>query len=233
MPRRIDELINQQVMKSEVAAHKAREAGLPPVKPVITISRSMGSGARIIAQKLSQDLGWSLWDKELLDAMADEASVSRKVVEEFDERSISDVNILIRDILGEHEMGGFLYPRHLIRAVLGIARLGNAIILGRGANFILPRALNVRIDAPEALRVQNMITYENLTKEQAIEKLHRSDKERAQFLKKVFGKEVSDGHCTYHLSLCMCAFTNDGAVEILKQAIKDKFGPALKKCEGH
>jgi hypothetical protein len=28
----------------------------------------------------------------------------------------------------------------------------------------------------------------------------------------------------YNLSLCMCGFTNDGAVEIIKQAVENKFG---------
>lgn len=222
MPKRIEDLVNVQIMRSELAGKRAEDSGLQTVKPVLTISRTMGSGARIIAQKLAEDLGWSLWDKELLEAICREGSVSHKVVEAFDERSYSDIELLMKDVLGDHEMGGYLYARHLIRAVLGIAHLGNAIILGRGANFILPRALHVRIDAPETLRIQNMMTYENLSQTEAEVKIHKSDKERERFVKKTFGKETT-GHCVYHLSLCMCAFTNAGAVEIIKQAIKDRF----------
>ena len=36
-----------------MAHRKAEENGLPPVRPVVTISRTMGSGARIIAHRLS------------------------------------------------------------------------------------------------------------------------------------------------------------------------------------
>jgi cytidylate kinase len=228
MPRRIYELVNEQVLRSELATRRAEADGKPGVRPVVTISRSMGSGARIIAQKLASNLGWSLWDKNLIDAMQRDSSVSRRVVEEFDERFHSEFEVTIRNLLGDHEIGDFLYPRHLIKAVLGISKLGNAIILGRGANFILPNALNVRIDAPEDLRIHNMMIYENLTEEEAREKIHESDRDRAHFLRKTFGKETA-GHCVYHLSLCMCAFTNDGAAEIINQAIKARFGVQLKE----
>ena len=58
-------------------------------------------------------------------------------------------------------MSGFIYIRHLTKAVAVIAKLGNAIILGRGANFLLPEALNVRIDASDEHRIQNMMSYED------------------------------------------------------------------------
>jgi len=218
MPKSIEELVAQQVRKSELARQEAESAGRPCTMPVITISRTMGSGARIIAQKLAEELGWSLWDKELLDAMANDAQVSRKVVEAFDERTISEIELLVRSILGAYDMAGFLYLKHLVRAVISIASLGNAIILGRGANFILPGALNVRIDASEHLRIENMMKYEAMSREDAEKRIKKSDKERHQFLVKMFGRErVRNVH--YDLTIWMDKFDNDGAVEIIKTAL--------------
>ncbi|MGB9620111.1 MAG: AAA family ATPase, partial [Armatimonadota bacterium] len=182
------------------------------------ISRTMGSGARIIARKLAQQLGWSLWDRELLDAIAEHAEVSKRVVEAFDEHAISEIEVFARNALGDHEMGGFLYGKHLAWAVAAVARLGNAIILGRGANFLLHEALSVRVDASLEHRIRNMMNYECLTREQAEAKLRESDRERYEFLVRMFGRaRVEQAH--YDIALWMDRFTTDDAVEIIKTAI--------------
>lgn len=218
MTKYVEDLVSRQVRQSEIARRRAEEAGRPCVRPVITISRRMGSGARIVAQKLAAELGWSLWDKELIDAIAEDAAVSRRVVEAFDERTVSELEILTRGALGDHELGGFLYARHLARAVASIAALGNAIILGRGANYLLPEALSVRIDASFEVRVANMMRYENLTREQAIAKLIQSDRERDAFLIRMFGRQrVKDTH--YDLTIHMDRFTTDTAVRMIRVAI--------------
>jgi len=222
MPRNIQELVNSQILRAQIVAKENAENGEGIERPVVTISRGMGSGARIIAEKLAKDLGWTLWSKELLDAVANDAQVSRSVVEAFDEKTISEVELLIHDLLGDHERGSFLYIRHLIAVVSCIAKAGNAIILGRGANFIVPNALKVRIDAPEELRVQNMMDFENLSEPEAQSRIRRSDRERRAFLIKYFGKD-NVGHCVYDVCLCMCTFTNDQATEILDLAIRSKF----------
>lgn len=219
MPRYIEELVSQQVRRSELARHRDIEEGVPCPGPVITISRRMGSGARIIAGKLAHELGWSLWDKELIDAMAEHADVSRRVVEAFDEKTISEIEVFARAALGDNEIGGFIYARHLSRAVAAIAKLGNAIILGRGANFLLPEALNIRIDASDERRIRNMMSYENLTREQAEEKIRQSDRDRQHFIESAFGRErVRQAH--YDLTIWMDEFTTTAAVEIIEAALK-------------
>ncbi len=223
MPKYIEELVSRQVRKSEVARRREIENGKPCPNSVVTISRRMGSGARVVADKLSRALGWSLWDKELLDAMAKHAHVSQKVVEAFDEHTISEIELFARGMFGEQEMAGFIYPRHLARAVKSIAKLGNAIILGRGANYILPDALNIRIDASDEVRIRNMMNYENMTYEQAQAHIHASDRERQHFLEKVFGKEQA-ANPVFDLVIWMDHFTNDDAVQIILAAVKAHCG---------
>lgn len=226
MTRYIEEMVGQQLKRSELARQRLAESGKPCISPVITLSRRMGSGARIVARKLAEDLGWSLWDKELMDAIAEDANVSRKVAESFDEKTYSELELFARGALGDHEMSGFIYIRHLTKAVAVIAKLGNAIILGRGANFLLPEALNVRIDASDEHRIQNMMSYEDLTREQAEIRLHESDKEREAFLIQTFGKErVRAYH--YDLEIWMDKFSTDDAVRIIKTALQARCAAAL------
>lgn len=219
MPRYVEELVAEQIRRSELARRKTPECCEGQSKPVITISRRMGSGARIVAGLLAKELGWSLWDKELIDAIAQDADVSRRVVEAFDEHTVSEIESFARAVLGDHEMGGFLYARHLTKAVASIAEHGNAIILGRGANFILKNALNIRIDASDHLRIRNMMTYEDLTREQAEAKIRQSDRERSEFLVKVFGRETVQ-NARYDLTIWMDEFRPEDAVEIIKTTLR-------------
>lgn len=222
MPRYIEQMVSQQVRRSELARRRDAENGHPPCETsVVTISRRMGSGARVVAQSLADKLGWSLWDKELLDAMAEHAQVSERVVQAFDEHTISEIELFTRGLFGEQEMAGFIYPRQLARAVKTISKLGNVIILGRGANFILPDALKVRIDASDEYRIRNMMEYEGLTRDEATAKLHASDRDRRHFLTTVFGKERVE-HAVFDLTIWMDRFTNDDAVEIILAAVKAK-----------
>ena len=224
MAKYIEEMVSRQVSRSESARQKAVENGQAHPGPVVTVSRRMGSGARIVVAKLAEDLGWSLWDREVLDAMADNADVSKRVVESFDEKAMSEFEVFARTVMGDYELGGFMYVRHLARAVAAIAKLGNAIILGRGANFLLPDALNIRIDAGDKRRIENMVNYENLTPKQAAEKIVASDRERWEFLVRAFGKERVET-CHYDLTICTDTFSPDDAVEIIKSAITARFGP--------
>lgn len=219
MARHIEQIVNEQVRKSELARERQQYVQEICTHSVVTISRRMGSGARIIAEKLAEDLGWSLWDKELVNSMAQHARVSQKVVQAFDEHTVSEIELFARGLFGDEQMAGFIYARHLARAVKSIARLGNAIILGRGANLILPDALKIRIDESDDLRIQNMMQFEGLSAVQAREKLRHSDRSRRQFLVSLFGKERADA-ANFDLSLWMDNFTNDDAVEIIKTAIK-------------
>lgn len=218
MPKYIEQLVSEQVRRSELARYKEVESGNSCKHPVITLSRTMGSGARIVAQKLAADLGWSIWDKELLDAIAKDADVSHRVVETFDERTLSEINQMALAALGDYAMSDYIYAKHLARSVTAIAKLGDAIILGRGANFLLPDALSVRLDASWEKRLANMMRYEECPREQAEVKLRNSDRDRQNFVYRMFGKDrVNAFH--YDLSIWMDKFTADDAAEIIKTAL--------------
>lgn len=219
MPKYIEEIVSQQVRRSELARHKQAAEGKLCINPVVTISRRMGSGARVVAEKLAHNIGWSLWSKDLLDAIAEDADVSRKVVEAFDEKTISEIELFAHAALGDFEMGDFIYKKHLIKAIAAIAKLGNVIILGRGANLLLPDALHIRIDASDEHRIQNMMKYEALTSHEAEVKLRESDKARQHFMLSAFGRERVIA-AQYDLSIWMDKFSTDDAAKIIERAIE-------------
>ena len=52
---------------------------------VITIGREFGSGGKYIGQRLAEDLGMKLYDKEILSKVSEESGIELEVLEEVDE----------------------------------------------------------------------------------------------------------------------------------------------------
>jgi cytidylate kinase len=219
MPKSVERLAVAQLRKSELAREHRIESGQVIINPVITISRTMGSGGRIVARKLADDLGFSLWDKELIDAIAAASEMPKSIVEAFDEKTISEIRLLIYAVLGNYDLSGFMYLKHLTRMAAAIASVGNAVILGRGVNFLLPNALNIRMDASLERRVENMMSYDGVDRHKAEGKIRKSDRERERFLRDVFGKERVRSF-NYDVSLWLDKFTAAEAVEIIKVAYR-------------
>ena len=53
---------------------------------VITIGREYGSGGKYIGERLAEDLGLKLYDKELLKKVAEESGMDLETLEEMDEK---------------------------------------------------------------------------------------------------------------------------------------------------
>jgi hypothetical protein len=54
--------------------------------PFITISRMYGSGGSEVAERVAQALGWSLFDNDMIDAVAERSGLTRAEVSAQDER---------------------------------------------------------------------------------------------------------------------------------------------------
>ena len=158
---------------------------------VITISRTMGSGAKIIAEQLAKKLGFFLWDKELLVTLANDSRIQREIMHYVDEKHLNHISAYVYSFLGNSQLGSMIYSRQLARTIFAVCVKNNAIIIGRGANYIIPNALHVRITASLEKRIENMMKYENLDYKAAKSKLLRSDRERTDFLSKSFDKKTA------------------------------------------
>ena len=53
---------------------------------VITIGREFGSGGKYIGERLAQELGYKLYDSEILNKVSDQAGIDLDVLQEVDEK---------------------------------------------------------------------------------------------------------------------------------------------------
>ena len=161
-----------------------REAVPPSSRPpgVITISRQLGSGGRKIAEEVSRQLGWRLWDREILDVIVKQTDRSFRpdMFEFVDEKAQNSIDAFAYSLLGD--VNKYLYL-HLLPKALATIVESDAVILGRGAHIVLPDALKIRVVASMDTRVDNMARYEGLSHVAAMKRMRDSERERDAFLR--------------------------------------------------
>lgn len=190
--RPIHQLIDEQVRKWNLTQASKKEA--PPPRPVITLSREPGSGGRLVAQNIAQRLGLDLFHQEVLHAMASSAKVGTQVLATLDERGLNMLEDWMAALVNERHLWPDEYARHLIKVVGAIGGHGRAVLVGRGANFILPadRRFRIRVIAPLEFRVQSVAHTHHLKMEQARRRVTRTDADRKAFVRKYFNADIAD-----------------------------------------
>lgn len=164
--------------------------------PIITISREMGAGGRPIAHLVAKKLKspWRVYHREIVDEMAKEANLKRELVKEVDERDVRLLNEFMADLLGKRYLSLSAYRRHLLTVLTVIGKKGHAIIVGRGANYLFPHALKVRIVCEMEQRIKWEMEYENVSREEALRRMEKSDKERVNFIKALYQHDSRKAH---------------------------------------
>ena len=82
----------------------------------------------------------------------------------------------------------------MIELVLAVAARGDAVIVGRGAGFLLPAetTVHVRVVAPLESRVAYLAQSLRLTREEAAAEVRARDDRRAEFLQATIGRDPAD-----------------------------------------
>ncbi len=163
----------------------------------ITISRELGSGGEEIGQLLADLMKWNMYDKDILNYLAEDMNVHKSVVECVDERTTNWIDDWIESLFAtdsSRHVDQLSYCRHLTRVLLVISKLGQAIIIGRAAGLLLPRerGLSVRVTAPFEVRCQRYAGQHNISLKQAHSAVQKADKKQIQFVRDYLDKDIHD-----------------------------------------
>ena len=162
--------------------------------PVITISSEPGSGGRVIARGLAKRLNIDLFDRDIVKEIAESAHISGAVIETMEKERLSGIKDFISSLVNDRYLWPGVYLYHLMKVVAAIASHGNAIIVGRGANFLIPPEdrLSIRVIAPLETRVKNVAKEHGVTREEAKRRVINRENRRAAFIRQSFNAEVAD-----------------------------------------
>lgn len=193
--KKIFELINQHIVSSTIQKIFSPLSDRKNL-PLITISREKGSGGRPIAYLVAKQLGakWHVYHKEILEKISSETHSSQEAVRQVDERKIPVIEGMIADFFGKRYLNLNTYYRSLLRALSEIGHKGYCVIIGRGANFLFPHGLKVRIICEMDQRIKWLMEYEHVSKKEAINRITRSDEERTEFAKTLFYHDSRKAH---------------------------------------
>jgi cytidylate kinase len=187
----IHHLIEEQVRRWEILRQERREA---KALPVITLSREPGSGGKLVAKDVSERLGLDLFDQAFINAMAENAETTTSVIQTLDERSVSMIEDWVSAAISERHLWPDEISQLLMRVIGTIGRHGKAIIVGRGANFVLPpeNRFRVRIIAPLDMRVNRVAETYGVTQKEARQRVLRTESDRRAFVRKYFHSDIGD-----------------------------------------
>lgn len=216
--RSIEKIVDDQVLqwnriKSE---KKDAQSGIR----VITISRESGSGGTILAEKLARELAFDLFHREVIQEMAESANISTRIVETLDEKGLSVLEDSVAAMIRDRHLWPDEFLRYLMKVVGTIGKHGRAVIVGRGAQFILPQDenLKVRVIAPLAMRISNVVHELDMSESDAQKMVLKNDSDRRSFSRKYFYTDITDP-LNYDLVINTARMSIDAAVKSIIAAL--------------
>ncbi len=220
----MDRLVEKAVQKSlseRITKHKIKHV----YHPDIVINREPGSGGRLVAQKLAKRLGWNVLDEALMNQLATELGIPVSEFHNVDEHDRSWLNDTFHSIFNKNYVSDVRYINHLKRIIAHAAKKGDLVIVGRGANHILPpdKCLNVRITASFKTRVDNTLKYEDKkTRDEAAQWVKHVEERRRRFIRQYFGANPYNPWY-YDLVISTDHLSLEQAADLITQAYLAKF----------
>lgn len=210
---------------------------------VITMSRQIGSGWEGIADRVAEELGLRMFDKQLMMRVAAEAGIHEAEIVDYSDdeyrargfferlfsrqRTVAEVTTRTRGSLGEEQTSTLVLDEaraiDLIRATMAAAyERGSVLIIGRGSQAILEDkadVLHVRVVAPMEDRVRRLQEQENLTAPQARRLAMERDRAMEEYLRTFHNMDPAD-ITMYDLVVNTGTLGEDRATELIMAAAR-------------
>lgn len=201
---------------------------------VITIGRQLGSGGRIIGEKLAAKLGISFYDKELIQIASQDSGLGKELFERADEKKSYSVFGGLFGLRGtiaeEHFSTYYLNNETLFKiqsdVIRRLAEKGSCLFVGRCADYVLgnnPRCLNVFISADMNDRVMRIAELQKIPAVKARDYIEKADKKRAGYYNYFSNKEWGAAE-TYHLCVNSSILGINETVNLIHQFVVKRFG---------
>ena len=200
---------------------------------VITISRHFGAGGRTLGEMVAEKLGYQFYDNEVIQMVSIHAKVSTDSVDDLEQQAHGVFKKFISDIVPkglkdlmisrkQETIDEEIYVDILRKIIVEIAEDGNAVIIGRGSQYILKDhddAFHLLITADRDDRVKFLVQKYNLTQAQAVRAVNQDDNRRANLYRK-FGETGYDQSDNYHMTLNTSQLDFETACELICELVQ-------------
>jgi cytidylate kinase len=167
----------------------------------VAISREAGTMGSAVAVEVGKVLNWHVYDRELLEKIADEMGLRASLLESVDERQQNWFRESVQAQLASFMSGGAApwaseskFVHRLVETVLALGVHGECVIVGRGAAFILPAETTLRVSlvAPVRDRIAVLSRQMSISLREAARRVRTIDRERVDFVQDHFMKNPTD-----------------------------------------
>ena len=155
---------------------------------IINVGRSFGSGGGFVAKAVGTILGIPVYDNERISQVAEESGYSKGLFAKGEEKqTLFSMSSFFASGRTSYADSGYVNDNMLFNiqseVIRNIARQGDAVIIGRCADYILRdlHCLNVFVCAPEEFRIRRLSEREGLTLEQAEKLMRKKDRTRETY----------------------------------------------------
>jgi cytidylate kinase len=172
------------------------QRGGAPMKKLVALSASYGSGGNVVGQALAERLGVPFVDRAIPVKVAEETQVPADAL-------TSDA-----------------FRRATERVLLGQCGTGEGVILGRAAAIVLhddPRVLKVRLDGPRDARIPRAMALFEVAEPTATRTLERLDRIHADYASELYGADIHD-FALYDLIIDSTRIPAETCVEMISAA---------------
>jgi hypothetical protein len=229
MARNLEVIVEEQVQRwNELRSQEERpreRTSVAEAPPMVSISPEMGSLGLTVARRFGERLGFQVYERELVEMIAQTARVRQYLVESVDQHVQTAIENWVGRQLGTAFFAESDYVKNLSKVLLTLAHHGKGIIVGRGAQFVLPpdRTLRIRVVSPVDLRVQRIAEREKLDPREARSKVLRIDADRVAFVRRHFDRDLGDP-LNYDLVLNTAMLDVDACADLVHTAYQSRFG---------
>lgn len=218
--RSIEQIVDEQLSKWSFRSKEGKSEVVEP-KPFITISREPGTGGPEIARRLSKQLKMELFAGQISKQLAESAQVDEKAIRSIIEKAITKRDDWLTSLFETRHLWPDKFLFHLTKVINTVKSHGNAVILGLGAQYILPteKTFRVRLIAPLESRATRIMDARGCSRQEAEKYATTTETDRRVFIQKFF-KADSTNPYDYDLIINMGSLTVDTAVETIISAFE-------------
>ncbi len=160
----------------------------------VSISREAGARGLTVARSVGRRLGWQVFPQEMIDFLAHDETARADVLSDLPAGAVEWADAELAKLVADRGLNPAGDTAAVARLVFALAARGDAVLVGRGAGFLLPResTVHVRIVAPLAERVAYLAQWLRMTDAEAAAEAASRDRRRAAFLGTLTEHPIAD-----------------------------------------